>query len=79
MFSIITPHFELLRRTKILPISNMKPERIAFHILQRKIKTNLKQIQAANLKQIQAVDTGHGSWGFASSTTSTLAYVMLTL
>ena len=71
MFSIITPHFELLRRTKILPISNMKPERIAFHILQRKIKTNLKQIQT--------VDTGHGSWGFASSTTSTLAYVMLTL
>ena len=57
----------------------MKPDRIAFHILQRKIKTNLKQIQAANLKQIQAVDTGHGSWGFASSTTSTLAYVMLTL
>ena len=71
MFSIISPHFELLIRTKILSISNMKPDKIAFHILQRKIKTNLKQIQA--------VDTGHCSWGFASSATTTRAYVMLTL
>ena len=52
MFSIITPYVEILRRIKILTISNMKPDKIAFHILQRKIKTNLKLIQA--------VDTGHG-------------------
>ena len=71
MFSIITPYVEILRRIKILTISNMKPDKIAFHILQRKIKTNLKQIHA--------VDTGHCSWGFASSATTTRAYVMLTL